>query len=114
MMYEAIVREGVMRERARLQAIDDLCIHGHTALVAKAKYDVGMSAEALALAVLRAERSARAAAASDYADDATKVAGVPASFVAPGAVGSSDEKSLIEAMAKGMAATGRHKLTVVK
>lgn len=63
--------EGATAERERIAAIDAAALPGHEALVAKAKAE-GMTAGDFALAVVAAERSARASmAASLDTDEAT-------------------------------------------
>jgi len=54
-LVAALFDEGVRRERARLQAIDALSLAGHEDLVRRARYEEPISAEALAVAILRAE-----------------------------------------------------------
>ena len=52
--------EGAAQERARIQAIEDIATPGHEDLVREAKFTTGLSAEALAVAILKADK-ARAA-----------------------------------------------------
>ena len=54
-LVAALFDEGVRRERARLQAIDALAIVGHADLVRRARYEAPITAEALAVEILKAE-----------------------------------------------------------
>lgn len=65
---------GVAAERARLQAIDEVALPGHAALVAKARYAEPMTAEALAFAIVRAEASSRRHYLAGVREDATEAA----------------------------------------
>jgi signal peptide peptidase SppA len=103
----ALIQKGVLQERARIQAIEDMGIVGHDALVAKAK-SYGTSPEALAMSVLNAEKKSRSSLAKQYETDASEVAGVPAG----GQIAEADEQAVIKAMASGMVAGG-HKLKLV-
>jgi ATP-dependent Clp protease, protease subunit len=58
-VYAAILQKGVQQERARMKAIDDLGLTGYKALITKAKYETGISAEHLAMEVLRAQQQQR-------------------------------------------------------
>jgi ClpP class serine protease len=106
-------KAGVLQERARIKAIEDLGIVGHDDLVAAAKFAKPVSAATLALQVLTAEKESRATAADGYRRDAEKVAGVPASGAAT-STAATDEAALIEAMAAGMVSAGSKRLSVVK
>jgi ATP-dependent Clp endopeptidase proteolytic subunit ClpP len=58
-LLAALLDEGARAERARMRAIDDVAIPGHEAMVHRARYDEPITAEALAVAILRAEREHR-------------------------------------------------------
>ncbi len=49
--------EGAAQERARIQAIEDIATPGHEDMVRAAKFDTGESAEALAIAILKADKA---------------------------------------------------------
>lgn len=51
------VAAGVAQERARIQAIEDIATPGHEDLVNEAKFSTGTTAEALAVAILKADRA---------------------------------------------------------
>lgn len=67
---EAVRREAVRAERERQKAIDELAVPGMEGVIAKAKYESGDSPEAVALAILRAQKQAGAAALTDRQSDA--------------------------------------------
>lgn len=64
-IVEAIRKEGfdagVMDERARIKAIEDIATAGHSDLVESAKFTNAISAEQLAVAILKAEKAKAAA-----------------------------------------------------
>jgi len=80
-LLAAILEEGhaagCAAERSRLQAIDEVALPGHAALVQKARYEEPITAEALAMQILRAERTHRAEHLADAAADAAEAV-VPA------------------------------------
>lgn len=66
---------GIAQERARIQAIEEIAVVGHEELIVAAKFENAMSAEQLAVAILKADKARnadrltnRAADASDLAD----------------------------------------------
>lgn len=81
-IYDAAVQDGVAKERARLQALDDLAMPGTEEMVNKAKYETFATAEATAIAILKADNERRKSAGDDAQADA-KDANV--NNVAPGA-----------------------------
>lgn len=100
-LYKAAVAQGVAQERQRMQAIDEVSMPGHEDLIAKARYETGESAEALAVALVKAEKGAQAKNLQNLQDDAkdSNVNGVPGAA----APGGNDEASEIKAAAKAMA-----------
>lgn len=73
-LVAALREEGAQAERARVADIDALRIVGHDQLVAEAKADGTMTAEKLAVRVVKAEAEARVLAAKKVKADATAVA----------------------------------------
>lgn len=74
--------EGAVAERARIQAVEGQMIPGHEALIEKMKYDGKSNAGDAAMAVLAAEKTARAAfAAAADADAPAPVRQAPAPAV---------------------------------
>lgn len=71
--------EGAAKERARIQAIEELSFSGHAELVRAAKFENGMSAEQLAVAILKAEKTRKAELLSARVEDSeTIVSDTPA------------------------------------
>lgn len=106
-LLEALLQEGrtqgAAAERARLESIDELALIGHDALVAAAKYgDEPLSAEALALRVVLAEREARAKYLADRVQDAASVNVPPAPLVPDS--GDAARRRLIDGAAARVAA----------
>lgn len=56
-LVDAIRNEGVVQERTRIQAIEDIAVVGHEDLVNSAKFENVMSAEQLAVAILKADKA---------------------------------------------------------
>ena len=54
---KALRAEGAKAERERLLALDEVAVAGHEALLAKAKADPSMTAEKLALEIVKAEKA---------------------------------------------------------
>lgn len=65
--------EGAAVERARIEAIEAIATPGHEALVNEAKFKTGISAEALAVAILKAEKMRTAQRLADRAEDAKTI-----------------------------------------
>tara|TARA_Y100001001_G_scaffold59284_1_gene56107 strand:- start:15178 stop:16290 length:1113 start_codon:yes stop_codon:yes gene_type:complete len=53
---DAGVKAGVDQERNRIKAIEEMAMPGHDEMVNKAKFDSGISAEALAVEIVKAEK----------------------------------------------------------
>lgn len=64
------VAEGAAQERARIQAIEDIATPGHEDLVNEAKFKSGISAEALAVAILKADKMRASKMLQDRVEDA--------------------------------------------
>ena len=97
----AIVEEGVAKERARIQAIEGVSFSGHEELVRAAKFEKGMSAEQLAVAILKAEKVRKAEMfAARVNDSETIVSDSPAGntgVIAKAENEAADERAFIEA-----------------
>ena len=102
--------EGAAQERARIQAIEDIATPGHEDLVNDAKYNSGMTAEALAVAILKAQKARVEKNAADLVEDAKALDGIGAAGntginpAAEKAAAVEDErKAVIAAGARGFA-----------
>lgn len=83
-LFRAVRDEGVQagqaQERARIQAIEELAIGGHEQLIAEAKFKTGVTAEAVAVALIKAEKAQKDKFLADRQNDAGDVNNVdPAS-----------------------------------
>lgn len=67
------IAEGVMNERERIKAIEEIAIAGHEELVNNAKFDTAMTAEQLAVAILKANKAKNDAIKADREADAEAV-----------------------------------------
>ena len=70
------VKAGVMQENKRIKAIEEMALTGHEALVAKAKYETGMTAEQLAVEMIKAEKAKKTTMAQNRENDAADLNGV--------------------------------------
>lgn len=81
-LYEAIraeaFAEGTQKERERIKAIEEIAVAGHEALVNKAKFDNAMTAEQLAVAILKADRQRNEQMIVARQADADQLAGINA------------------------------------
>lgn len=75
LVAEAMVK-GAEQERARIFAIEEIATDGHDDLVAQAKNDATMTAEKLAVAILKADKARNAVMLAARAEDAKELAGV--------------------------------------
>lgn len=64
--------EGIAQERARIQAIEEIAVVGHADLVQTAKFDTGMTAEQLAVAILKAEKAKAQKSLDDRAQESAQ------------------------------------------
>jgi hypothetical protein len=101
-LLQALLAEGqatgATAERARIQAVESQSLPGHDALIASLKFDGRTTGPEAALAVLNAERSLRANAASELAADAPKpVAHAAAPAVVPNAAAQAQAEAQAEA-----------------
>ena len=72
------IAEGATNERARIQAIEDIAVVGHEDLVKAAKFDGKTTAEALAVAIIKAEKAKVARLITARAEDAKALEGIEA------------------------------------
>lgn len=70
------LKEGAEKERARIQAIEDLGLTGYDELVMSAKFEKNMTAEQLAVEAWKAEKGKKKAHLADLKADAEDVADV--------------------------------------
>lgn len=69
--------EGADNERARILAIEDIATPGHDELVRQAKNDATMSAEKLAVEILKADKARNVNMLQARANDAAELAAIP-------------------------------------
>lgn len=111
-LYKQILDEGksagVQAERARIKAIEDMAMAGHEDLVNKAKFETGMTAEAVAVELIKAEKSKkdqylnnRQADANDIPNDVHASAGEPPKPQGKQAKEKADEKAKEDAFFDG-------------
>lgn len=70
------LNEGIAQERARIQAIEEIAVAGHEDLVNAAKFENAITAEQLAVNILKADKARNAAALQNRAADAEDLAGI--------------------------------------
>ena len=100
--------EGADNERARILAIEEIATPGHDELVQSAKLDGTMSAEKLAVEILKADKSRNANMLMARANDAQDLAGIAPTMnegIIPGegkrAKEDAEEQKIIEAGRRG-------------
>jgi hypothetical protein len=100
--------QGADAERARILAIEDIATPGHDELVKQAKNDATMSAEKLAVAILKADKARNANMLQARANDAAELAAIPQvsnEGILPGEVKKAkedaEEQKIIEAGRRG-------------
>lgn len=97
------VKAGMAQERNRIKAIEDMALAGHEDLVAKAKFETGMTAEQLAVEMIKAEKQKKATMAQQRTADAEELndIGSATASVDPTPTASADEKEREELMKAG-------------
>lgn len=70
------LKEGMTQERNRIKAIEEMALTGHEALVAKAKFETGMTAEQMAVEMVKAEKAKTTTIAQNRETDAAELNGV--------------------------------------
>ena len=93
-IYNAAVQAGTEQERARIQAIENMALPGMEALTNRAKFETGITAEALAVEMITAQKKKGIQNFNDAMKDAEPLNDVPASGN-PQASGEEEEKSLL-------------------
>lgn len=101
------MNEGAEKERARVKAIEEIAIAGHEELVAKAKFDEPMTAEQLAVAILKADKAKNAAALAARAADGAEVAAVATAAEGVIPMGGEEKKITADAEMKALMEAGR-------
>lgn len=66
-------KAGVEKERARIQSIEDMAMPGHDDLIADAKFKSGITAEALAVSIVKAEKQRGKDYLASRQDDAEEI-----------------------------------------
>ena len=91
------LKAGMTQERNRIKAIEDMALAGHEALVAKAKFDTGMTAEQLAVEMIKAEKEKVTAFAQNRETDAAELNNVGSASASvdatPSATGDEKERA---------------------
>lgn len=70
------LNEGVAQERARIKAIEEIAIDGHEDLVNAAKFDTAITAEQLAVNILKADKARNVKRLNDLTADAADLAAI--------------------------------------
>lgn len=67
------LQAGMTQERNRIKAIEEMALTGHEALVAKAKFETGMTAEQMAVEMIKAEKAKTATMVHNRETDAAEL-----------------------------------------
>lgn len=100
------VAQGIAQERARIQAIEEVAVAGHEDLVAQAKFETGVTAEALAVAILKAEKVKAQKSLADRAQDSAQAFAGLEMPVAVDPVPGADQKAQKQAERDAVIAAG--------
>lgn len=109
---------GLEKERARIKAIEEMAMKGHEALITKAKFETGITAEAMAMEIIKAEKAKGGKFLNDRAADAAEIGDASDSGANDGletqqtADGKNDEaelKAFADAAVKSFNARAGHK-----
>ncbi len=100
------IKAGVEQERARIKAIEDIAPTGFTKLVTEAKFENGMTAEALAVAILKAEKGRAEKMLLDRQEDAKALNEVGASNESIEPLPNAEEQQRIKAEEAAIIAAG--------
>lgn len=120
-LYAAVLAEGEeagkTQERARIQAIEDMALKGHEDLIAQAKFENAISAEALAVQIIKAEREKSSNFLANRQADADEI-GEAANAQANAGLehsaseeNSEEEQRVVAAAARSFSARNGHKST---
>ena len=99
---KAAYAKGVEDERSRIKNIEDLAVKGHEKLVTAAKFETPISAEAMAVQIVKAEKGKKVKVVAELESDAKELDGIE-----PDSAPSSDEadkKKEEDIVAAGVAA----------
>ena len=101
-LYKAILREGVLQERARLKALDELSFTGNSDLITAAKYTEISTAEKVAMQIVKLQAEGKQQVIGAYMADVNAVAGVPISVAAANGSEHEIENKIVAGLVAGM------------
>jgi len=104
-LYQAILQEGVVQERARMLALEKMAPMASAAMLQAAKYTEPCSPQDLAMKIVDEGSTAGRSFADNYAADARSIAGVSAAVPDP-ADNAAEEKAVIDGIVRGMVNAG--------
>ena len=90
------LNEGAEKERARIQAIEEIAVAGHEELVHSAKFEKPMTDAELAVAILKADKVKNAGRLQDRAEDAAELNDVAATAGNTGVIPGAEQKAAEE------------------
>lgn len=109
-LFKAAVEEGQKQERARIRAIEEMTMPGHEELAARAKFETGITPEAFAIEMVKAEKAVKDKYLANRQEDSKQVANVQPDYDAK-ANGDDDKRAaVISAMAKAFSAHNTRKV----
>mgnify|MGYP003305892786 CR=1 FL=1 len=100
------IKAGIEQERARIKAIEEIAPTGFTKLVTEAKFENGMTAEALAVAILKAEKGRAEKMIFDRQEETKALSEVSASSESIETLPNAEEQKRIKAEEAAIIAAG--------
>jgi ATP-dependent protease ClpP protease subunit len=80
-LYEQVKNEGIKAERERIKAIDEIAMPGNEEIINKAKFETGITAEQVAMEIIKAEKQRGANFLKDREKDAQDLNNIEPSSV---------------------------------
>lgn len=70
------IKEGIEKERKRIQAIEEMALSGYDEIMKKAKFESGITAEQMAVEMIKAEKSKQINIQKNIKEDASGLDGI--------------------------------------
>lgn len=98
-LYEQVKNEGIKEERERIKAIEEIAMPGNEDIINKAKFETGITAEEVAVEILKAEKQRAVNFLKKREEDAKDL-----SNIEPGSAPQDDKETQNKKVAENIAA----------